>query len=429
MTESLPAKSARAAVVGIGYVGLPLAVEMAKAGITVVGVDLDARKVDAVNASRSYIPDVPTAAVAEQVAAGRLSASTQMDALASADLVSVCVPTPLNKTKDPDVSHVVAVANAMATHLRRGQIVVLESTTYPGFTREVFHPILEGSGLRVGVDYHLAFSPERVDPGNPIYQTRNTPKILGGMTPACLAAATAIYTRFVDRVVPVSSPDSAEMVKLLENTFRAVNIGLVNEIAVMCRKLGLDTWEVIDAAATKPFGFMKFYPGPGLGGHCIPVDPLYLQWKMRTLNYNARFIELAGAINSGMPGVVAEMVADALNADRKAVNGSRVLVIGVAYKRDIDDMRESPAFDLIEHLLGRGAEVSYHDPYVPELPIPGRPLTHVALEPALSNCDVAVIVTDHRSIDWATIAERARVVVDTRNALAGHKVQGRLWRI
>jgi UDP-N-acetyl-D-glucosamine dehydrogenase len=418
-----------AAVVGVGYVGLPLAVEMARAGLRVVAVDLDVRKVEAIEAGRSYIGDVPSDAVGSLVRAGQLRATADLDALAHADLISVCVPTPLNKTKDPDVSHVVEVANALRTRLRRGQIVVLESTTYPGFTREVFHPILAESGLRVGADYHLAFSPERVDPSNPIWHTQNTPKILGGMTPVCLAAATEVYERFVDRIVPVSSTDSAEMVKLLENTFRAVNIGLVNEIAVMCRKLGLDTWEVIDAAATKPFGFMRFYPGPGLGGHCIPVDPLYLQWKLRTLNYNARFIELAGAINSGMPAVVAEMVADALNAERKAVNGSRVLVLGVAYKRDIDDVRESPAFDLVEILAARGAIVSYHDPHVPELALPGHALTSTALGAGLAEADVVVVVTDHGAIDWTEVASEARVIVDTRNALAGHAIRGRLWRI
>ena len=425
----------QAAIVGIGYVGLPLAVEMGRAGLQVLGVDLDARKVAEVNAGRSYIPDVPTAAIAELVGQGLLSATTDLSVLGSADLVSVCVPTPLNKTKDPDVSHVVEVANALRRTLRRGQIIVLESTTYPGFTREAFLPILAESGLVVGEDYHLAFSPERVDPGNEHFGTRNTPKIIGGVTPACLAAARAVYERFVDTIVPVSSPDSAEMVKLLENTFRAVNIGLVNEVAVMCRKLGLDTWEVIDAAATKPFGFMRFYPGPGLGGHCIPVDPLYLSWKMRTLNYHARFIELAGAINGGMPEVVVEMVVDALNAERKACNGSKVLILGVAYKRDIDDVRESPALDLIELLHARGAEVSFHDPHVPSVRLGskgshlGGEMLSVPLEGALESADVVVVVADHTAIDWAQVAERATTLIDTRNALRGHVVRGRLWRI
>ena len=418
-----------AAVVGIGYVGLPLCVEMARAGLSVVGVDLDEKKVAEVNAGRSYIPDVPSAIVAELVGKGLLRATTDLAELGNASLVSVCVPTPLNKTKDPDVSHVVQVANALRDTLRRGQIVVLESTTYPGFTREVFLPILAERGFVVGKDFHLAFSPERVDPGNERWQTKNTPKILGGMTPACLGAAKAIYEMFVDHVVPVSSTDSAEMVKLLENTFRAVNIGLVNEIALMCRKLGLDTWEVIDAAATKPFGFMRFYPGPGLGGHCIPVDPLYLSWKLRTLNYHARFIELAGQINSGMPHVIAEMVVDALNAGRKAANGSNVLIAGIAYKRDIDDVRESPALDLIELLSARGAQVRYHDPHVPSVRIGGALLESVPLEDATRAADIVVIVTDHRAIDWAFVAEHARTVVDTRNALARHEVRGQLWRI
>jgi len=424
---SAPVKSA--AVVGIGYVGLPLCVEMAKAGLFVVGVDLDEKKVNEVNAGRSYIPDVPSEIVAELVGKGLLRATTDLSELGHAGLVSVCVPTPLNKTKDPDVSHVVQVANALRDTLRKGQIVVLESTTYPGFTREVFLPILNESGFEVGKDYHLAFSPERVDPGNERWHTRNTPKIVGGMTPACLAAAKAVYENFVDHVIPVSSTDSAEMVKLLENTFRAVNIGLVNEIALMCRKLGLDTWEVIDAAATKPFGFMRFYPGPGLGGHCIPVDPLYLSWKLRTLNYNARFIELAGQINSGMPEVIAEMVVGALNKDKKAVNGSNVLIVGVAYKRDIDDVRESPALDLIELLSARGAQVRYHDPHVPSLRIGDHELASVALAGAIESADLVVIVTDHKTIDWDLVARDSRSVVDTRNALAGKDVRGQLWRI
>jgi UDP-N-acetyl-D-glucosamine dehydrogenase len=422
-------REARAAVVGAGYVGLPLAVEIARAGFHVAAVDLDARKVAEIGAGRSYVPDVPSSAVRELVASGRLGATTDLGALGAMDLISVCVPTPLNKTKDPDVSHVVEVGRALRSALRPGQLVVLESTTYPGFTREVFLPLLAESGLAVGRDYFLAFSPERVDPGNPRWHTRNTPKILGGATPGCLAVARRAYETFVDRIVAVSSTDSAEMVKLLENTFRAVNIGLVNEVALMCRKLGLDTWEVIDAAATKPFGFMPFYPGPGLGGHCIPVDPHYLSWKLKTLKYNARFIELAGEVNSAMPEVVAQVVVDALNEERKAAKGARVLVLGVAYKRDIDDVRESPALDLMEILHARGAELSYHDPHVPALSLPGLDLRSVDLDQGLERTDCTVIVTDHRAIDWDRVAAGPACVVDTRNALRGRTPRGRLWRL
>jgi UDP-N-acetyl-D-glucosamine dehydrogenase len=330
----------------------------------------------------------------------------------------ICVPTPLNKTKDPDISLIMNAADALLPHLRRGQLVVLESTTYPGFTREVLKPYLERTGYKVGRDVFLAFSPERVDPGNPVYHTKNTPKVIGGMTERCNELTQALYSHFIDTIVPVSSCDAAEMVKLLENTFRAVNIGLVNEVALMSKKLGLSTWEVIDAAASKPFGFMPFYPGPGLGGHCIPVDPHYLSWKLKTLKYQARFIELAGVINSGMPEVVVQLVADALNDRKKPVRGSRILVLGVAYKADIDDVRESPALDVLELLLQRGGDVSYHDPFVAKIRLGERELASVPLD-KLGSYDCAIVVTNHKVFDYAQICKESQLVVDTRNATKG----------
>jgi UDP-N-acetyl-D-glucosamine dehydrogenase len=406
-------------VVGLGYVGLPLAMEFAKAGFTVVGYDVSTRVVELLNRGESHIQDVPAAEVAEQVRAGRFVATADEPRLRDCDAISIAVPTPLSKTRDPDMKYVLAVADAIQRQARPGMVVVLESTTYPGTTRELLEPRMEAAGLTVGDDVFLAFSPERVDPGNTTWHTKNTPKVLGGITPACVEVASALYAACIDRVVPVSSPEAAELVKLLENTFRAVNIGLVNEIAIICDKLGVDVWEVIDAAATKPFGFMKFTPGPGIGGHCIPLDPHYLAWKMRTLNYKTRFIDLASEINSSMPDFVVEKVAHALNDDRKSVNGSRVLVLGIAYKRDIDDMRESPALDVIRLLEQRGAEVAYHDPHVPHFREEEHERTGVALTAEqLQRADAVVIVTDHRAIDWALVVEHARVVVDTRNALA-----------
>ena len=404
------------AVIGIGYVGLPLAVEVARAGFKAVGFDKSAEKVAAVNAGKSYIGDISDEVLAPLVKSGALGATTDPKVFQHSDVVIICVPTPLNKTKDPDNSFIVDAAEELLPHLHQGQLVILESTTFPGFTREVLLPKLAESGLTVGKDFFLCFSPERVDPGNPKYHTRNTPKVVGGTTPACTEAVQALYGEVMDRVVPVQSTDAAEMVKLLENTFRAVNIGLVNEVAIMCQKLGIDTWEVIDAAATKPFGFMSFYPGPGLGGHCIPVDPLYLSWKLKTVKYNARFIELADTMNSGMPEVVVQRVADALNGAKKAVNGARVLVLGVAYKRDIDDMRESPALDVIELLRRRGADVSYHDPHVPSLRIEeGHVLKSVPFA-QLERYDCVVIVTDHSTIDYERLVKEAKLVLDTRNA-------------
>jgi UDP-N-acetyl-D-glucosamine dehydrogenase len=412
-------RSAVVGVVGLGYVGLPLAMEFAKAGFHVIGYDVSTRVVDLLNRGESHIQDVPAADVAEQVRAGRFEASADEARLRECDAISIAVPTPLSKTRDPDMAFVLAVADAIQRQARPGMVVVLESTTYPGTTRELLQPRLEQAGLTVGEDVFVAFSPERVDPGNERYHTKNTPKVLGGITPACVEVASRLYEACIDRVVPVSSPEAAELVKLLENTFRAVNIGLVNEIAIVCDKLGVDVWEVIDAAATKPFGFMKFTPGPGIGGHCIPLDPHYLAWKMRTLNYKTRFIDLASEINSSMPDFVVEKVSHALNDDRKAVNGSRVLVLGIAYKRDIDDMRESPALDVMRLLEQRGAEVAYHDPHVPSYREDEHSRSGVALTAEeLERADAVVIVTDHRAIDWQFVADHAAVVVDTRNAMA-----------
>ncbi len=414
LSQAITTREARIVVVGIGYVGLPLAVELAQAGFSVVGHDRSADKVQQLNAGESYIPDIPGERVRPLVAAGRLRASLDPAVMADADVTIVCVPTPLNKTREPDNSYILAAADELAPRLRRGSLVILESTTFPGFTREVLIPRLQTGGLQAGRDFHVAFSPERVDPGNPRYHTHNTPKIVGGLTPACTELTLALYGQVIERLVPVSTPDAAEMVKLLENTFRAVNIGLVNEVAIMCGKLGLDCWEVIEAAATKPFGYMPFYPGPGLGGHCIPVDPLYLSWKLRALDYNARFIQVADEVNRGMPALVVERVALALNDESRAIRGSSVLVLGVAYKRDIDDVRESPALDILELLAARGAHIAYHDPHVPALRLGHHELTSTPLTD-LGRFDLVLIVTDHRAVDYAAVLASARLVVDTRN--------------
>jgi UDP-N-acetyl-D-glucosamine dehydrogenase len=422
--QKLTDRTARVGVIGLGYVGLPLVVEFARAGFHATGMDLDARKVDAIGRGESYIPDVKTADVAAFRASGRLDATTDPSIAAVLDTINICVPTPLRKTKDPDLSYVVSAVEMIAGHLRPGQLVILESTTYPGTTEEVVRPILERGGLVAGQDFHLAFSPERVDPGNAIWNTRNVPKVVGGVTPECTRLAALLYAASIETVVEVSSPKVAEMVKLLENTFRAVNIGLVNELAMMCDRLGVSVWEVVDAAATKPFGFMPFYPGPGLGGHCIPVDPFYLSWKVKEVGFEARFIELAGHVNGAMPAYVVQKIADALNAHSKAVNGSKVLLLGLAYKRDIDDVRESPALDILAALELKGAKVSYHDPYLPALSAgawPGNrdlqsaPLTSAAL----ADADAVVIVTDHKSFDYDEVVRHARLVVDSRNAIKG----------
>jgi len=411
-------RSAVFGIVGLGYVGLPLAMELVRAGYRVLGFDISKRVVDGLNAGRSHIQDIPSDAVAKAVSAGQFSATNDLSRLSEPDAISIAVPTPLSKTKDPDVSYVLSATESIKKTLRRGQLVILESTTYPGTTRELMLPALESTGLKVGDDFFLAFSPERVDPGNPKYNTRNTPKVVGGLTPNCLQVTVALYEPAIEHVVSVSSTEAAELVKILENTFRSVNIGLVNEMAIVCDKLGVDVWEVIDAAATKPFGFMKFTPGPGVGGHCIPLDPHYLAWKMRTLNYRTRFIELAGEINAEMPEYWVARVADKLNDQGKAVRGSTVLVLGVAYKKDIDDIRESPALDVIRLLEQRGAIVKYHDPHVPKLHEDGVELESIALTAdLLHGTDCVVIVTDHTGLDYPLVAREAKLVVDTRHAL------------
>lgn len=419
LKDKIADQSVRVATVGLGYVGLPLSMEFASAGVNVVGIDKDPGKVTELNEGRSYVRDVPAARVAEHVRTGRFSATSDYDVIRQQDAIVICVPTPLSKTKDPDLSLVVDAAQAIAKRLRPGHLVVLESTTYPGTTEELILPTLEQSGLSVGEDFFLAFSPERVDPGNERWKTRNTPKIIGGHTSRCAEVATALYSCAVDAIIPVSSPRAAEMVKLLENTFRSVNIGLVNEVALMCDRLGVDVWEVIEAAATKPFGFMPFYPGPGLGGHCIPIDPLYLSWKLKTLNYRARFIELASEVNSAMPFYVVNKVQDALNDRRKSLKGSRILLIGVTYKRDTNDVREAPALDILRILERKGAEVIYHDPLVPEFELEGATYRSLRLHEALPSADCSVIVTDHACLDIPAIVEGASLILDTRNATKG----------
>jgi UDP-N-acetyl-D-glucosamine dehydrogenase len=422
LRQKLTARTAKVGVVGLGYVGLPLAVELARGGFTTVGIDIDQRKVDALMRGESYIQDVATSDVAEFRRSGKLSATADPAVIRTLDTVNICVPTPLRKTKDPDLSYVVSAVEMIAAHLHPGLLVILESTTYPGTTDEVVRPILERQGLVAGRDFFLAFSPERVDPGNEKWNTRNVPKVVGGHTPACTALAKALYSASIDTVIEVSSPKVAEMVKLLENTFRAVNIGLVNELAQMCDRLGTSVWEVVDAAATKPFGFMPFYPGPGLGGHCIPIDPFYLSWKVKEVGFEARFIELAGHVNGAMPHYVVDKVVDALNSQAKSVRGSSILILGISYKRDINDMRESPALDVMAVLHQKGARISYHDPYVAALPArewPGALDLHSEpLSPeALAAADCVVIVTDHRVFDYDAIVAHARLVVDSRNAV------------
>jgi UDP-N-acetyl-D-glucosamine dehydrogenase len=422
LKKRIEAREAVAGIIGLGYVGLPLAVELARANVRTIGFDTDVRKIGELAAGRSYIPDVPSEHVAEAVNTGMLIPTTDPASLAEADVIDICVPTPLRKTKDPDLSYVVKAVETTAAVLRKGQLIILESTTYPGTTDEVVKPILEANGLKAGRDFYLAFSPERVDPGNPTYQTKNIPKVVGGMDEISTEVAAAFYRQVVDTVVTVTSTRAAEMVKLLENTFRAVNIGMANELALMCHRMGIDVWEVIDAAKTKPFGFMPFYPGPGLGGHCIPIDPFYLSWKAKQFNFEARFIELAGQVNASMPEHVVTRVAEALNAHKKPMNGSTVHVLGVAYKRDIDDVRESPALDVIELLLRRGATVTYSDPYVPEIDHGPHQMKAVSMDSAIkAGADCAVIVTDHKVFDYPGIVASFPLIVDTRNALKGVK--------
>ena len=404
-------------VIGLGYVGLPLAVEFARAGLKTIGFDLDQSRVDLINNGRSYIPDVPTEVVGGLVEQGKLSASTDFSHLAETDAVIICVPTPLRKTKEPDISYILAAAEQVKAHLHSQQVIVLESTTYPGTTDEVLRPMLEETGLVLDKDFYLGFSPERVDPGNKQFQTHNIPKVVGGVSKLSTDVAAALYQTIVNQVHRVSSARVAETAKLLENTYRSVNIGLVNEMAQLCYHLGIDSWEVIEAAATKPFGFMAFYPGPGIGGHCIPLDPHYLSWKARLHGFEARFIGLAEEVNSHMPAHVVQLVQDGLNTHRKPVNGSRVLILGVAYKRDINDVRESPALGIVDQLLHKGAEVSYHDPFVTTMTLDGRgSLAGVPLDDeALSASDCVVIVTDHSDIDYARVLKLAPLVIDTRN--------------
>jgi UDP-N-acetyl-D-glucosamine dehydrogenase len=418
LEDKIRSHRARVGVVGLGYVGLPLAVEFARAGFSVTGIDVSPPKVDRVNSGDSYVGDVPTPILKPLVESGKLRATCDFAAIEELDTINICVPTPLRKTKDPDMSYIVAACEEIVRHLHPGLLIILESTTYPGTTDELVLPMLAKSGLTVGRDFFLCFSPERVDPGNPQYQTANIPKVVGGVTPACTEMGRLFYAQALERVVPVSSTQVAEMVKLLENTFRLINIGLANEIALMCDRIGINVWEVIDAAATKPFGFMPFYPGPGLGGHCIPIDPFYLSWKTKQAGIEARFIDLAGYINGQMPHFVLSKVQNALNDNAKPLKGSRVHLMGVAYKRNIDDVRESPALDLLLLLRQRGSLVSYTDPYVPELRLDGIDLKSEAQAKAAS-ADCVVIVTDHAAFDYEALMKQASLIVDTRNALKG----------
>jgi UDP-N-acetyl-D-glucosamine dehydrogenase len=416
----LKRKDFTAAVIGLGYVGLPLAVEIAAAGIPVIGIDVDGAKIRSIRAGTSYVGDVSDDSLRGAVEGGLLRATTDYSALGEADTVNICVPTPLRKTKDPDLSYVVNAAEHVAKYLRKGMLVILESTTYPGTTEEVLVPMFRKDGLRVGHDFFMAFSPERVDPGNVQYTTRNIPKVVGGVTPRCTKMAAALYGHIMEQVHSVSCANVAEMVKLLENTFRSVNIGLVNEIALMCHRMGIDVWEVIDAAKTKPFGFMPFYPGPGIGGHCIPLDPFYLSWKAKQFGFESRFIELAGVVNGQMPHFVVDKIADALNRSRKAVNGARILILGIAYKRNINDVRESPALDIIQLLLRKGAQIAYCDPHVPVLAEHGITMKAEAFcAAALRKADCVVVVTDHDAFDYDLVFRESKAVVDTRNALKG----------
>ncbi|MEK7444018.1 MAG: nucleotide sugar dehydrogenase [candidate division NC10 bacterium] len=422
LKQKLETKTARVSVVGMGYVGLSLAVELAKSGLTVRGVDLDLERVSLLNRGESYLVDVSSDTLAPLVAAGALTASTGFEDAASADAIIICVPTPLRKSKEPDISFILSAMEHLLPRLRRGQLLVLESTTFPGTTEEVVQPRLESLGFAIGTDYFLAFSPERVDPGNRRFTTANIPKVVGGVTRACTELAAALYRHVTSSVFEASSPRVAETAKLLENTFRSVNIALANELAFACRKIGVDPWEVIDAAATKPFGFMPFYPGPGIGGHCIPVDPLYLSWKIRLTGYEAQFIALADQINRAMPEHVVTLVGEALNDRARAVRGASVLVLGVTYKPDVNDIRESPALEIMEMLARKGARISYADPFTPQLTVDGHKLS--AVEPsreALAAADCVLILTNHSAFDYAAIAEHSPLVVDTRNALKAHR--------
>jgi UDP-N-acetyl-D-glucosamine dehydrogenase len=422
LLQRIKSGEARIGIIGLGYVGLPLAVEFARAGLHVIGYDVDQSKVDSLSAGKSYVPDVASEELAAVVKAGTFRATTDQQELAGVDVIDICVPTPLRKTRDPDLSYVVKAIETTGAVLRKGQLVILESTTYPGTTEEVAQPELEAGGLKVGRDFYLAFSPERVDPGNKTYTTKNIPKVVGGIDDTSTELAAALYAKVVSKVVKVANTRVAEMVKLLENTFRAVNIGLVNEIALMCHRLNIDVWEVIDAAGTKPFGFMPFYPGPGLGGHCIPIDPFYLSWKARQSGFECRFIELAGHVNGAMPEFVVELVTDALNSVKMSINGSRIHLLGIAYKKDVGDIRESPALDIAELLHRRGAKLSYSDPFVGTLKVGDEMLA--SIDPAQADIDCAVICTNHSAFDYDAIVERFPLIVDTRDALRGRDQKG-----
>jgi len=423
LTDKIRSRTAKVGIVGLGYVGLPLAIEFADAGFSVTGIDVQHSKVDELNAGCSYIQDVSGSVVQRHVDSGRLGATTDFSVIAELDTVNIAVPTPLRKTKDPDMTYVVSAAEQVAKYIHPGMLVILESTTYPGTTEELLLPMFDKGGLKVGEDFFLCFSPERVDPGNPQYHTRNIPKVVGGITRACTDMGALLYSQALESVVPVSSTSVAEMVKLLENTFRMINIGLVNEMAMMCDRMGINVWEIIDAAATKPFGFMPFYPGPGLGGHCIPIDPFYLSWKTKQAGIEARFIDLAGYINGQMPRFVVDKIQAALNTQAKPLMGSHVHVAGVAYKRNIDDLRESPALDIILLLEQRGAQVTYTDPYIPTLRLNGHCLTSTNLQENAAIADCVVIVTDHKAFDYSALVDNARLIIDTRNALKSRMSQ------
>ncbi len=423
-------KECKIAVIGLGYVGLPLSCAFLEQGFSVLGIDLNREKIASLQKGISTISDVPSSTIEKFINNRQFEVSENYSKLATVDAVSICVPTPLRKTREPDLSFIISAVESIAHNLKDEQLIVLESTTYPGTTEELVLPILEKTGRKVGQDFYLAFSPERIDPGNPHYGLHNTPKVIGGVTPQCVELASLLYSSITNEVVPVSSPKAAEMVKLLENTFRAVNIALVNEICLMAQKLELNVWEVIQAAATKPFGFMKFQPGPGLGGHCIPIDPQYLSWKLKTLNYHTRFIQLAEEINSSMPHVVVERVAAALNSQSKSIRGSKILLVGVSYKRDTSDTRESPALEVWSHLEKKGASISYVDPYVPELTFEDQVKKSAEIKgTSISGYDCVVILTDHTNLDYRELVDKSRLVVDTRNVTSSIKKTEKIFRL
>ncbi|HDP70016.1 MAG TPA: nucleotide sugar dehydrogenase [Actinobacteria bacterium] len=418
LKDKISKKTVKIGIVGLGYVGLPLAVEMAQAGFNVTGIDVDGKKVSMISKGKNYIPDLDENTIKSLVKDGYLEATSDFNIVKNLDVIIICVPTPLNKMREPDTSYISSSINSISPHLKKGQLIILESTSYPGTTEEIILPVIEKCGFRVGEDIHLAFSPERVDPGNKGFSIKNTPKVVGGVTKKCTDIASLMYAQIADEVISVSSPKTAEMTKLLENIFRCVNIALVNEIMILCNRMGIDVWEVIKAASTKPFGFMPFYPGPGLGGHCIPIDPFYLSWKAKEYDFYTEFIELAGKVNQNMPYYVVTRISEALNDVQKSINGSKILILGVAYKKDIDDLRESPALEIIKILKERGAHISYHDPYISEFEVEGSIFNsqHVN-EKMLEEKDCVVVITDHSNVDYNFIAKKASLVVDTRNAL------------